>query len=67
MGHKLINLTGQTSIGELPALLSACDLFVGNDCGAMHVAGAVGLPTVGRAYYSLACLGGCPPKLCGGS
>jgi heptosyltransferase-2 len=47
MRHKPINLAGQTSIGELPALLSACHLFVGNDSGAMHVAGAVGLPTVG--------------------
>lgn len=47
MRHKPINLVGQTSIGELPALLSACQLFIGNDSGAMHVAGAVGLPVVG--------------------
>jgi len=41
-----INLTGKTSIGELPALLSRCHLFLGNDSGAMHVAAAVGLHVV---------------------
>ena len=41
-----INLTGKTSIAELPALLSQCSLFLGNDSGAMHVAAAVGLPVV---------------------
>lgn len=38
---------GETSIGELIALLSACDGFAGNDSGSMHVAGALGIPTVG--------------------
>jgi heptosyltransferase-2 len=41
-----IDLTGKTTIGELPALLSQCHLFLGNDSGAMHVAAAVGLPVV---------------------
>jgi len=41
-----ISLVGQTSIADLPALLSRCNLFVGNDSGAMHVAAAVGLPVV---------------------
>jgi heptosyltransferase-2 len=41
-----IDLTGKTSIAELPALLSQCQLFLGNDSGAMHVAAAVGLPVV---------------------
>jgi heptosyltransferase-2 len=41
-----IDLTGKTSIAELPALLSQCQLFLGNDSGAMHVAAAVGLPIV---------------------
>jgi len=41
-----IDLTGKTSIADLPALLSQCHLFVGNDSGAMHVAAAVGLPVV---------------------
>ncbi|HTA56724.1 MAG TPA: lipopolysaccharide heptosyltransferase II [Candidatus Baltobacteraceae bacterium] len=41
-----INLTGKTSIADLPALLSQCHLFLGNDSGAMHVAAAGGLPVV---------------------
>ena len=46
MKRKPIDLTGQTAIGDLPALLSQCHLFLGNDSGAMHVAAAVGLPVV---------------------
>ncbi len=38
---------GETSVGEALALLSICDGFAGNDSGSMHVAGALGLPTVG--------------------
>jgi heptosyltransferase-2 len=41
-----ISLVGATVIADLPALLSRCQLFVGNDSGAMHVAAAVGLPVV---------------------
>lgn len=44
--HPPIDLTGKTTISELPALLSQCHLFLGNDSGAMHVAAAVGLPVV---------------------
>ncbi len=46
MRRPPIDLTGKTAIGELPALLSQCHLFLGNDSGAMHVAAAVGLPVV---------------------
>jgi len=42
----VIRLVGKTAIADLPALLSRCQLFVGNDSGAMHVAAAVGLPVV---------------------
>jgi heptosyltransferase-2 len=41
-----ISLVGKTTIADLPALLSQCQLFVGNDSGAMHVAAAVGVPVV---------------------
>jgi heptosyltransferase-2 len=41
-----INLTGKTTIADLPALLAQCHVFLGNDSGAMHVAAAVGLPVV---------------------
>jgi heptosyltransferase-2 len=46
MKRKPVDFTGKTEIAELPPLLSRCDLFVGNDSGAMHVAAAVGLPVV---------------------
>jgi heptosyltransferase-2 len=38
---------GETGVGDLVALLSLCSAFAGNDSGAMHVASALGLPTVG--------------------
>ena len=38
---------GETDVGDLVALLSLCAGFAGNDSGAMHVAGALGIPTVG--------------------
>lgn len=41
-----IDLTDKTAIADLPALLSHCHLFIGNDSGAMHVAAGVGLPVV---------------------
>jgi len=46
MQRAPIDLTGKTVIDDLPALLSQCHLFIGNDSGAMHVAAAVGLPVV---------------------
>jgi heptosyltransferase-2 len=38
---------GETSVGELVALLALCNGFAGNDSGSMHVAAACGIPTVG--------------------
>jgi heptosyltransferase-2 len=46
MRGPAIDLTGKTAIADLPATLSQCHLFLGNDSGAMHVAAAVGLPVV---------------------
>jgi heptosyltransferase-2 len=46
MRRPPIDLTGKSAIADLPALLSQCHLFIGNDSGAMHVASAVGLPVV---------------------
>jgi len=46
MRHRPVSFAGQTSMSELPALFSRCQLFLGNDSGAMHVAAAVGLPVV---------------------
>ena len=45
--RKPYNLAGETSIGELPAILEACRLFMGVDTAALHIAAAVGIPTVG--------------------
>jgi heptosyltransferase-2 len=46
MRRPPIDFTGKTSVADLPAFLSQCHLFIGNDSGAMHVAAAVGLPAV---------------------
>jgi lipopolysaccharide heptosyltransferase II len=35
------------SLRELAAYLSLCSVFVGNDAGPMHIAAAVGTPTIG--------------------
>ncbi len=45
--RKPYNLAGQTSIGELPAVFEVCNLFIGVDTAALHIAAAVGIPTVG--------------------
>ena len=38
--------TGPLSVREMMAVFAACDLFVGNNSGPLHVASALGLPTV---------------------
>jgi ADP-heptose:LPS heptosyltransferase len=40
------DLTGRLTFGQLGALLERCDVFVGHDTGAMHLAVAVGAPVV---------------------
>ena len=37
---------GETNVGQMIAMLSRCSGFAGNDSGAAHVAGALGIPTV---------------------
>jgi heptosyltransferase-2 len=44
--HGAIVAAGQTNAGELMALLSLCDGFIGNDSGAAHLASALGIATV---------------------
>ncbi|MCF8144615.1 MAG: glycosyltransferase family 9 protein [Deltaproteobacteria bacterium] len=44
---RAFNLAGKTSIGELPAILRTCSLFVGVDTAALHMACAVNVPTIG--------------------
>ncbi|PWU03414.1 MAG: lipopolysaccharide heptosyltransferase II [Terriglobia bacterium] len=40
------NLAGKTSLGEFIDLAASCRLFLTNDSGAMHVASALGVPTI---------------------
>lgn len=41
-----VNLAGQTTLREFIDLAAACTLFLTNDSGAMHIASALGVPTV---------------------
>ena len=40
------NLAGKTSLGELPAVLKKSSLLIGIDSAAVHIAAAVGIPTI---------------------
>ncbi len=46
MRHPARDLTGQTTLPELAAVLQSCDLFIGADSGVLHVAAAAGTPIV---------------------
>jgi heptosyltransferase-2 len=41
-----LNYAGKLSLRDLPQALAACDVFITNDSGPMHIAVAVGVPTV---------------------
>lgn len=44
--HACMNLVGKTSIREMAAVASQCEMYVGNDAGPAHVASAMGIPTL---------------------
>ena len=44
--HPLIDIAGKTNLKEAIALIARCRIFVSNDSGLMHVAGALGIPTI---------------------
>jgi len=46
MKTKPIIATGETTLKELAALAARCDLFISGDTGPVHVAAAVGTPTI---------------------
>jgi lipopolysaccharide heptosyltransferase II len=46
LGVRARNLAGETSLAEFIDMAAACRLFLTNDSGAMHVANALGVPTV---------------------
>lgn len=55
-GRACVVVAGKGSLPLLPAVIAACDLLVSNDTGPIHVAAAVGTPTLGlyfaTAWYS---------------
>lgn len=44
--NDLIDIAGKTSLREVIALIAGCDLFISNDSGLMHLAGALDVPLV---------------------
>jgi len=46
-GPGVVDLVGRTSLPQVCGLLARARVFVGNDSGLMHLAAALGVPTVG--------------------
>jgi heptosyltransferase II len=46
IGYEVKNVAGQTTLEQFIELAARCELFVTNDSGAMHIASALGVPTV---------------------
>lgn len=46
LGDHAVNLTGQTSVGQLGAVLERCAVTIANDGGVAHLSAAVGTPVV---------------------
>ena len=45
-GAGVHNFAGRTALGEFIEMAAACRIFLTNDSGAMHIASALGVPTV---------------------
>jgi heptosyltransferase-2 len=45
-GRPSMNFAGKTSLSELIETIAACELLLTNDSGPMHIASALGVPTV---------------------
>lgn len=46
LGQRCVNFAGATTLAEFIEMAAACDVFFTNDSGPMHIASAVGVPTV---------------------
>jgi ADP-heptose:LPS heptosyltransferase len=46
MDHPALDAAGETTLGQLAALQARCALVIGSDSGPLHLAVAVGVPTV---------------------
>lgn len=44
--YPMFDLTGKTSLKEAMAMMARCRLFISTDSGLMHVAAALGVPTI---------------------
>jgi heptosyltransferase-2 len=47
ISHPVLDLTGRVDTDEMAAVMQLCDAVISNDSWAMHLAVAVGTPTVG--------------------
>jgi len=64
-GLTVTNYAGKTTLAEFIDLAARCEVFLTNDSGAMHIASALGVPTVaifgatdGHWTHGIACRGG---------
>ena len=46
MQHESVDLAGKTTLRQLKAILKKCDVLISNSTGPMHLACALGIPTV---------------------
>ncbi|MGL1321194.1 glycosyltransferase family 9 protein, partial [Vibrio parahaemolyticus] len=44
---RVVSLVGQVKLADLPSVLRACALFIGNDSGPKHIAASLGVPSIG--------------------
>jgi heptosyltransferase-2 len=45
-GYRVTNYAGQTTLAQFIDLAASCEVFLTNDSGSMHIASALGVPTV---------------------